>query len=128
MPERSACRRPEHSGWGNSVTDLVTRFALRSRADKEAYDAGTRLAEAGSVRLATVAEFDVSAVVDDGGGFEVSLVARGDALVGSCTCPAGASVCRHAVAVAHALWLASPEAVSSAPRPRASSPDSVVDR
>jgi uncharacterized Zn finger protein len=116
------------SGWGNSVTDLVTRFALRSRADKQSYDAGTRLAEAGAVRLAGVAEHDVSAVVDDGGSFEVSLVSRGDALVGSCTCTTGASACRHAVAVAHALWLASPDALTPPPRPRTSSPDSVVDR
>jgi uncharacterized Zn finger protein len=118
MPERSACRGPVVSGWGNSVTDLVTRFALRSRADKSAYDAGTRLAEAGAVRFAAVAESRVSAVVDDGTPFDVALAAQDGALLGSCSCSPGASVCRHAVAVAHALWLADADAPTRPPRPR----------
>lgn len=128
MPEGSECRRPEASGWGTSVTALVTRFALRSRADKQAYDEGTRLAEVGSVRFVNAGEFDVSAVVRDGSSsFDVSLAAQGDALVGGCTCSARRAVCRHAVALAHAIWLASAEAFTAAPPPRRSGPDSVVD-
>jgi uncharacterized Zn finger protein len=88
-----------------TVSNLIARFQRRSRAPTDAFHAGVRLAQAGCVQLATVADEQVRAEVRDPSPLTVELHVEGGSLVGSCPCPdSDSDVCRHQVAVAHAVW------------------------
>jgi uncharacterized Zn finger protein len=89
-----------------SVSDLVARFQLRRRASTQAFRSGVRLQRTGFVTVADVAPDLVRAKVRDPSPLQVELRVEGGSLVGRCPCPAAAhSVCRHQVAVAHAMWV-----------------------
>jgi uncharacterized Zn finger protein len=89
-----------------TVSHLVARFQLRRRASSEAFAAGVRLARLGGVSLEDVAADEVTATVRDPEPLLVRIVVDDNGLVGICPCDAGeASVCRHQVAAAHALWV-----------------------
>jgi uncharacterized Zn finger protein len=89
-----------------TVSDLVARFQLRRRAPTEAFRAGVSLARSGLVDIAALEPDLVRAEVRDPNPLDVELYVEHGALVGRCPCPAAAhSVCRHQVAVAHALWV-----------------------
>jgi uncharacterized Zn finger protein len=88
-----------------TVGDLVARFQLRRRAPTEAFRTGVRLARSGLVSIATIASDRVQAEVRDPNPLAVDLYVEHGTLVGHCPCPAAThSVCRHQVAVAHAVW------------------------
>jgi uncharacterized Zn finger protein len=88
-----------------TVSDLVARFQLRRRAPTEAFRTGVRLARTGVVNIASLEPDRVRAEVHDPDPLPVELYVEQGSLVGRCPCPAAAhSVCRHQVAVAHALW------------------------
>jgi uncharacterized Zn finger protein len=88
-----------------TVSDLIARFQLRRRAASDAFAAGVRLARQGDVSLDTVADLEVAGTVQDAQPFFVRIVVDEEGLVGVCPCDAAdGSVCRHQVAVAHALW------------------------
>jgi len=118
MGEASACPHLESVQVTPSVTTLVSRFALRGRADKGAYDAGTQLAESGAVRMHKVTEGVMSSTVHDREEFHVELRVDRGQLTSSCSGHGSRSVCRHAVAAAHALWLAIAQTEARPPRPR----------
>lgn len=88
-----------------TVSDLVARFQLRRRAPTEAFRSGVRLARTSAVTIAGIEPALVRAEVHDPNPLPVELYVEHGSLVGRCPCPAAAhSVCRHQVAVAHALW------------------------
>jgi uncharacterized Zn finger protein len=89
-----------------TVSDLVARFQLRRRATTDAFRAGVRLARTGVVTVTSVAPESVHAEVRDPSVLAVELYVDNGSLVGQCPCLAAAhSVCRHQVAVAHAVWV-----------------------
>lgn len=89
-----------------SVSDLVARFQLRRRASTEAFRSGVRIARTGCVTITGIEPRVVSADVRDPSTLHVELYVDNDSLVGRCPCPAAVhSVCRHQVAVAHAVWV-----------------------
>jgi uncharacterized Zn finger protein len=88
-----------------TVSYLVARFQLRRRAPTEAFRAGVGLARSGFVSIASIAADQVHAEVRDPSPLAVDLYVERGSLVGRCPCPAAThSVCRHQVAVAHAVW------------------------
>jgi hypothetical protein len=94
-------------GAAPTVPDLVARFALRQRATTDAFSYGVWLASVGAVLLGEPSDGRVSAMVRDPGPLAVTLVADDEILRGECECQdESLSVCRHQVAVAHAVWAA----------------------
>jgi uncharacterized Zn finger protein len=88
-----------------TVSDLVARFQLRRRASTEAFRTGVRIARTGFVRITGLTSDQVQAQVRDPNPLQVELQVEHGALVGRCPCAAAVhSVCRHQVAVAHAVW------------------------
>ena len=93
------------AGW-SPITDLIARFQLRRRASTEAFRSGVRLARTGVVELVDVTADRVRADVRDPEPLRVELGVDNASLVGQCPCTAAVdSVCRHEVAVAHAVWV-----------------------
>ena len=91
-----------------TISALVARFQLRRRASTEAFSTGVRLARRGFVSIADVEAELVRAEVRDPSPLHVELYVDKNSLVGRCPCPAAVhSVCRHQVAVAHAVWVSS---------------------
>lgn len=101
-----------------SIVELVTRYALRSKADKLTYDLGTRLAEQGAVRIHTLTSDHARVTVNEGVACTVDLRVEGRDITAVCSVGCSLRVCRHAVAAAHALWLAVAGS-SGTPEPRA---------
>jgi uncharacterized Zn finger protein len=88
-----------------TVNGLVARFQLRRRAPTDAFRAGVKLARVGAVNILSLAPTAVRAEVRDAGLLAVELHVDRGSLVGHCRCAAAShSVCRHQVAVAHAVW------------------------
>jgi uncharacterized Zn finger protein len=88
-----------------TVDELVARFHLRRNASTDAFHGGVRLARARRVSVIDADADRVAAQVYDDHNHVVELrVERGD-LVAHCSCSAATDVCRHAVAVAHLLWM-----------------------
>lgn len=97
------------TGAEHTVSELVARFALRRNADSGEFMAGVWLVSKGAVHLRHLSARALHAVVRDGTPQDVSIVAKGEHLVGDCSCgSAGGQVCRHQVAAAHAVWLQRP--------------------
>jgi uncharacterized Zn finger protein len=93
-----------------SVADLAEEKHLRELAASDVLDAGTKLAEEGTVSLGKFGPLEVAASVEEGAEtYEVQLLG-GEELRWSCTCPQGqsGSFCKHCVAVARETWLRSP--------------------
>ena len=88
-----------------TVSRLVARYQLRRRADTDAFAAGIRLARQGAVTLELHSPDEVRGVVQDPAPFAVRIVVDGDQLVGTCPCEEPGRICRHQVAVAHAVWV-----------------------
>lgn len=89
-----------------SVSGLVARFQLRRRAPTDAFRAGVKLARLGAVKILDLSATQVRAAVRDTRLLAVELRVEKGSLVGHCPCPAAShSVCRHQVAVAHAVWI-----------------------
>lgn len=94
------------SGPRATVAQLAARFRVRARARRSAYLAGRSLADTGAVSLGRVeADLVVADVVDEL-PYTVEIRRVDDDLVIACSCgePARHGVCRHAVAVEHAIW------------------------
>ena len=101
-------RVPAARAAGGATTDvasLARRFELQRRAATEEFAAGVDLAAGGAVRLLDIRDLVVTARVDSGSAVDVELRAVDGRLEGRCTCRSAARPCRHAVAVAHALWV-----------------------
>jgi uncharacterized Zn finger protein len=89
-----------------TVSRLVARYQLRRRADSDAFAEGIRLARHNAVTLELFAPSEVTASVRDPEPLQVRIAVDGDQLVGSCPCEIAAErICRHQVAVAHAVWV-----------------------
>lgn len=90
-----------------TVQALIDRFSLRRRAETAEFLAGVQLVRSGCVTITEVTELKLRASVSDHGLLEVTVLAHdGDGLVGRCACEmADHGVCRHQVAVTHALWM-----------------------
>jgi uncharacterized Zn finger protein len=79
---------------------------LRRRADTDAFTEGIRLARRDAVQLELVTSGEVLGLVHDPHPLPVRIVVEGDQLVGACECEvAVVRICRHQVALAHALWV-----------------------
>lgn len=89
------------------VAELGAAFHLRGRASRDEYRLGRALAETDAVRLMTLDPGVVVALVADGALRRVVLREESDAIVATCSCGTERQVCRHAVAVEHAIWLRS---------------------
>ena len=88
------------------ISYLVARYQLRRRADSNAFTEGIGLARRQAVTLELFAPSEVTATVRDPDPLQVRIAVQGDQLVGSCTCEVAAErICRHQVAVAHAVWV-----------------------
>jgi len=90
-----------------TVQALIDRFSLRRRAETAEFLAGVQLVRTGCVTLIEVTELQLRALVSDHEVLEVTVFADdGDGLVGRCACAmSDQGVCRHQVAVTHALWM-----------------------
>jgi len=84
----------------------VARYQLRRRADSDAFTEGIRLARLNAVTLELSGPSEVTATVRDPEPMQVRISVEGDQLVGTCLCEIAAErICRHQVAVAHAVWV-----------------------
>jgi uncharacterized Zn finger protein len=71
--------------------------------------AGVWLVSVGAVQMRHLSARMLQAFVRDGTTEAVSIIAKGESLIGECSCgSAQGDVCRHQVAVAHAAWLQLP--------------------
>jgi uncharacterized Zn finger protein len=113
---RVPCSRTNEAGQDRSappvvptVPELVARFDLRRQASTDAFHAGVRLARTGRVSVTNVPSHRVCGVVREHEELSVELYVEDGTLVGRCPCPTAARrVCRHVVALAHAVWIAAP--------------------
>ena len=89
-----------------TISSLVARYQLRRRADSDAFTEGIRLARLHAVTFQLFTPSEVTAVVRDPDPLPVRLAVEDDRLVGACWCEVAAErICRHQVAVAHAIWV-----------------------
>jgi uncharacterized Zn finger protein len=89
-----------------TLTELVTREALRSLAGRRSFELGEEYAGLGAVGTLHWDEASVRAGVQGTARYRVRLEAAGGKLVGACSCPVGSDglFCKHCVAVG-LVWL-----------------------
>ncbi len=82
-----------------SLATILTPRHLRILAGHVAYLRGADYWSAGNVLSYEVADEMVEGIVEGGARYKVRLAAHGNQLISECTCPVGAELCKHGVAL-----------------------------